>query len=139
MEVVVERHAMFLHGVVEGFFACMPEGRMADVMDQCERFYEVGVQIQCGSDSAGDLRDFQRVRESVTKVVGITARENLRLGFKTAKGARVNDAVAIALKIVSIGMWRLGKSAPARLLDVHGVISEHGASLAEIETSSARV
>jgi len=106
-------------------------------MDQRQGFHEVDVQIQRGGDSAGDLRDFQRVRQTVAEVVGVASRENLRFRLETAKCARVNDAVAIALEVVSIGMWRLRMSAPARLLDVHGVISEHGASLAEMKATQS--
>jgi len=60
-------------------------------------------------------------------VVGVAAGEDLRLIAEAAKGARVDDAVAIALKVVAEGMRRLGIAAPASILDAHREISQHGA------------
>jgi hypothetical protein len=55
-------------------------------------------------------------------VIGISSGEDLGLGFKTAKGARVNDAVAVALKIVAIAVRRLGMAPSSRMRN--GVGSE---------------
>jgi hypothetical protein len=53
----------------------------------------------------------------------------LRLGFEAAKGAGVNDPVAVALKVIAIGMLGLRNSASAGFFDPHGVIGQHNGSL----------
>jgi len=63
-------------------------------------------------DGARDLRHFNRVRQPVAEVIGITAGEDLRLRFQPPKGAGVNDTVAVALKIVAVGVRRLGWRRP---------------------------
>ena len=69
--------------------------------------------------------------EAVAEVVGVAAGEDLRLGFEAAEGAGVNDAVAVALEVVAVGMRRLGEAASAGVFDVHRVGGEHGESIAE--------
>src|SRR5580765_3288956 len=69
--------------------------------------------------------------EAVAEVVGVAAGEDLRFGFQAPECAGVNDAVAVALVLVSVGMRRLGKAASTGLFDVHRVGGEHGESLAE--------
>ena len=46
MEVVIEAEAVGAEAVVEGFFAGMAEGWMADVMDEGESFGERGVEAE---------------------------------------------------------------------------------------------
>ena len=67
--------------------------------------------------------------ETVAEVVGIAAGEDLRLGFEAAKGAGMNDAVAIALKVVAVRMRRLREAASAGVFDVHRVAGQHDGSL----------
>ena len=45
--------------------------------------------------------------QAIAEVVGEAAGENLGLGFEPAKGAGMNDAVAVALEIVAIRMLGL--------------------------------
>jgi hypothetical protein len=125
MQIVVERKAMLAHSGVERFFTGMAKWRMAEVVDQRQRFDQVAVQAELRGDGAGDLRDFNGVREAVAEVVGITASEDLSLGFETAKSAGMNDAVAIPLKVVAVGMRRLGMAASAGVFYVDGVVGEH--------------
>ena len=77
------------------------------------------------------MRYFERVRQPVAEVVGIATGEDLGLGFETAEGAGVNDAVAVTLEVVAVGMLRLGEAASAGVFDVHRVRCQHGWSLAE--------
>jgi hypothetical protein len=65
------------------------------------------------------------VGEPVAKVVGVAAGEDLRLGFEAAEGASMNDAIAIALKVVAVGMRGLRKAASAGAFDVHRVGGQH--------------
>jgi hypothetical protein len=71
------------------------------------------------------------MRQAVPEVIGISSGEDLGLGFKTAKGARVNDAVAVPLKIVAIGMLGFSEAASAGSFDVHRVGGEHAWSLSK--------
>jgi hypothetical protein len=55
VQIVIEVEAVSSHGMVERFFASVAEGRMADVVDQGQRFDEIDVEIQSSGDGAGDL------------------------------------------------------------------------------------
>jgi hypothetical protein len=72
------------------------------------------------------------VREPVAEVVRVAAGEDLRLIAEPAEGARVDHAVAVALEIVAEWMRRLGMAAPARILDAHRELSQHGASVTKL-------
>ncbi len=85
------------------------------------------------------LRDFERVGEAVAEVVRVAAGENLRLGFETAEGAGVDDAVAVALEVVAVGMRRLGEAASAGVFDVHRVGGEHVGRIALNGMSSTKI
>src|SRR5208282_4994867 len=106
------------------------ERRMSEIMHQSQRLRQIGVQPKLRGNGARNLRNLDGVREPVAKVVGVTARENLRLRFQAAKSAGMNDAVAVALKVVAIGMRRLGMAASAGIFDAHRIVGEHGQSLA---------
>jgi isopropylmalate/homocitrate/citramalate synthase len=68
------------------------------------------------------------VGEAVAEVVGIAAGENLRLIFETAKGAGVDDAVAVALEVVAVGMRWFREAASAGMFHLHRVAGQHGKS-----------
>ncbi len=112
---MVEAKVVGLEGVVEGFFAGMAEGRMADVVGQREGFGQLRVQAQGNSQSAGDLGHFQGVGKAAAEVVGgwIDAEAGEDLGFagEAAKGARMQDASGVAGKGRAIGMRRFGMGA----------------------------
>ena len=63
-------------------------------------------------------------------MIGEAAGKDLGLGLQPAESAGVNDAVAVALEIVAIGMLGLGNAASAGLLHPHGVVGQHRESLA---------
>src|SRR6202041_1800853 len=113
VQIVIETEAVGAHGGVEGLLAGVAEGGMADVMHQSERLSEVDVEAERPGDGAGDLRDFERVSGAVAEMVGITASEDLGFCFETAEGAGVDDAVPVALKLVAVGVRRLGETASA--------------------------
>ena len=91
----------------------MAEWRMADIVNERERFGEIGIEIESAGNGARDLRNFQSVREAVAKMIGIARGENLRLGFQSAEGARVDDAVTIAGVVIAIRMRKFGIFAAA--------------------------
>ena len=104
---------------------------MSDIVHQRQSLDQIDIQPKLRRNGARDLRDFHRVGQAVAKMVGITAGEDLGFGFQPAKRPRVDDSVAVALKIVAVGMGRLGKTASAGLFHPHRVVGEHGRSLAE--------
>ena len=115
VEVVVEVLAVLRACAVELLFAGVAERRMADIVDQRERFGEIGIQMQRAGNGAGDLRDFEGVGEAIAEMVGIARGEDLRFGFEAAESARMDDAVAVTRVIVAIGMLRLREAAAARV------------------------
>ncbi len=115
---------------VQGALAGMSEGRMADVMHQGEGFDEALVQMERGGDGARDLRDLDGVGEPGAEVIGEALGEDLRLVLQAAEGAGMNDAVAVALEVVTIRMRRLWIAASERGLNPHCVGGQHGGSVA---------
>ena len=136
VQIVVEVESVLAHGRVERLLAGVAEGRMADVVNESQRFGEINVEAEGSGNSARDLRDFKGMGQAVAEVVGISSSEDLGLGLEATKGPRVNDAVAVTLKIVAIGMLRLSEAASAGSFDVHRVGGEHGESLAEREPTT---
>src|SRR5882724_8595464 len=68
-------------------------------------------------------------------MVGIAAGEDLRFGFQPPEGTGVNDAVAIALEVIAVGMRRLGVAASPRVFHAHRVIGQHAVSVAVVKIS----
>jgi hypothetical protein len=64
------------------------------------------------------------VSQARPQMIAHPVEKNLRLVFQTAKGACVNDAVAISLKLSSPGRRRLRKQPSARLGAQLGVRGE---------------
>jgi hypothetical protein len=129
MQIVIEEKSMLAHDRIERLFPGMPEGRVPEVVHQGQRLDQVHVDVQGASERARNLRDLQRVGQAVAEMIGIAPREHLRLCFKSTECPGVNDAVAIALKIVAVGMLRLRIPPTARLFNTNRVISEHERSL----------
>src|SRR5450631_2466223 len=109
---------------------------MADIMHQGQSFDQINIQSQLCGDGARDLCDFNRMSEPVAKMIGVAAGEDLSLGLKAAKGAGVNDPVAVALKVVAVRMLGLTMTASAGVFHEHGVGGEHGESVTDEALSS---
>ncbi len=130
LQIVIEALAVRAQQFVQLALARVAEGRVADVVDEGQGFGEIGIQAQGAGDGARDLRDFERVREPVAKVVGIPCGKHLRLCFEAAEGARMNHAVAVPRVVVAVGMWRLGITPAARPGRVHRIRGKgHGTIL----------
>jgi hypothetical protein len=110
-------------GVVEGAFAGMAEGRVADVVNQGEGFDKVLVEAEGGGDGAGDLGDFHGVGEAGAEVVGEgggfaldicalsgggAVGEDLRLAGQAAESAGMDDAGAVTLERGAVGVGWFG-------------------------------
>ena len=101
-------------------FAGMAAGTVAAVVAERDRLDERHVEPQRPPDARRDLRDLERVREPRALVIG-GEDEDLRLAGQAAKGARVQDAITVALEA---GAHRIG-----RLVDgtVAGAVRQGGA------------
>ena len=111
VDVVVEAQSMTLQGAIESAFAGVAEGRMADVVDQRERFSEVFVERERAGDVTGDLHDFDRMCQARAEVIRGARGEDLRLAGEASKGASLHDALAVALERSSVRVRRRGKGA----------------------------
>jgi hypothetical protein len=136
VQVVVKEISVFAHGDVEGFFAGVAEGRMANIVHQGQSLDEIDVQTELSGDGSGNLCDLDSVSQTIAKVVGVTAGKDLGFRLQTAERSGVNDAISVTLKVVAVGMLRLGITASAGLLHPHGVVGEHGESLTEAALSN---
>ena len=116
VQIVVKAEAVGLQAAVERALAGVAEGRVADVMHQSEGFGEVFIEADRFGDLAGDLRDLNRMGEAAAKVVGGTTGEDLRLAGEAAEGARLDDAVAVAIEgraVVADGRGKGAHGEPA--------------------------
>lgn len=86
---------------------------MTDIVRQRQGFRQILAQAQDRGDGAGDLRDLDGVREPVAEVVGQTGSEDLRFILEPSERPGVNYAVAIAAKLVAIGMRKFRIAAAA--------------------------
>src|SRR5208283_5506934 len=125
LEVVVEELAVLPHQQIERAFARVAKRRMSDVVNQRKRLDEIDVQVERCGDGARDLRDLHGVRQARAEMVRVAAGEDLSLVLKAAKGARMDDAVAVALERIAIRMRRLWIAAPAGILHANRVAGEH--------------
>ena len=50
------KSTMILHALVQSILPCMTEGRMSQIMGQCDRLDQVLVKVQVACDRATDLR-----------------------------------------------------------------------------------
>src|SRR5260370_1817659 len=66
------------------------------------------------------------MRQAIAEMVGIAGGENLRLGFQTAKGAGMNDAVAVTRVNTAVGMGRLGITPATGVFRAHRPESRGG-------------
>src|SRR5579859_536512 len=96
VQVVIKAAAMGAHQLVEFSLPGMAEGRVADIVYQGQRLDEFRVDAQSRGHRAGNLRDFERVRQAIAKMVGETGTENLGFCFKPPERAGMDDAIAVA-------------------------------------------
>ncbi len=85
---------------------------MAEVVRERDGLGQVRVQPQRAGDVARDGGDFDRVREARAEMIAGAVEKNLRLVFEPAEGARMDDAVAVALIMRAPVGRRFGMSRP---------------------------
>ena len=86
---------------------------MAKIVRERESLGEFFVEPEGDSYGTGHLRDFDRVGQAIAKVIGQPGRENLCLTLHAPESARMDDAVAVALQIVTVrvGGFRIAATA----------------------------
>ena len=95
-------------------------------MGQRQGFREIFVERQRGGHRARDLCHLDGVRQAVPEMVAEAWREYLGLGFQPAEGARMHDAVAVALKGVAVRMRRFRVTPPQAAFHRKTEMAEHG-------------
>jgi hypothetical protein len=101
------------HQPVQHGFALVAEGRMAEVMRERDGFRQILVQFQRAGDVARHGGDFNGVGQPRAQMIAGAVEKNLRLVFQPAKGARMNDPVAVALVLRAPDRGRFGVFAAA--------------------------
>src|SRR4029077_4775598 len=118
---VIEAVSMRAQQFVELAFSGVSEGRMTNVVYQCQGLGEISVELQRSRYGTGDLRDFQGVCQAIPEMVGIARGEDLRFCLEAAEGARMNYAIAVAHIVVAVRMRRLGISPAPRFRNIHRI------------------
>jgi hypothetical protein len=95
VQIVIEAKTMLAQGFVEGAFAGVSKGRMANVMNQGKRFGKCIVKAKRRRDRPRDLRHLHGVGEAAAEVVGVAVCKDLGLAGKAPEGPRMNDARSI--------------------------------------------
>src|SRR5690348_10520381 len=88
---------MAAHQLVQRTFPFMTERWVAEVMRERDGFGEIFVESQGACDIAGDGCYFHRVRQPGAEMVACAIEKDLGLVFETAKGARMDYPVPVAL------------------------------------------
>jgi hypothetical protein len=88
---------------------------MAQVVSERQRLGEVFIQAQGARKRPGDLRNFERMRESRTVVVTFVIDEYLRFMGQPAERSRVDNPVAIAAERIAGRTHRFCKASATAL------------------------
>src|SRR3954469_15143241 len=86
---------------IERPLACMTEGRVSEVMSKRQRLRQILVEAKGARQRTGDLRDLERVGQPRAEMIALMEDENLGLVTEPAKGAGMDDPIAIAAEIVA--------------------------------------
>src|SRR3546814_11070176 len=89
---------MRLHRALERILPRMAKGWMADIVRETQRLGQILVEPERAGDAAADLRDLDAVGQANAVMIAVGRDEHLRLVAQAAKGERMDDAVAGALK-----------------------------------------
>jgi hypothetical protein len=113
--VVFEGTAENAHLPIQFPFGDVSKGRMAEIVRQSEGLDVFFVELKCNSRGAGDLRNLDGMSEAISEMIAKASGEDLSFPFQPAEGAGMDNAVAVALKVVSVRMRRLRKFASAQI------------------------
>ena len=76
----------------------MAKRRVSEIVRQRQGLRQIFVEAEGAGDRAGDLRDFEAVGQAGPVMVALVIDEDLCLVLEAPEGARMDDAVAVALK-----------------------------------------
>src|SRR5687768_16550056 len=96
----------------------MSERRVAEVVRQRERLGQVLIETERAGERAGDLGDFQRVRQASAVVVALMEHEYLRFMLEAAERGRMDDPVSVASECTPAGAGPLRKQPSVALAGV---------------------
>ena len=119
LRIVVEA-AMVLQAGIQRPLAGMAERRMAEIMGQRQRLGEVLVEPKLARQRAGDLRDFERMRQPGAVVVALVEHEDLGLVLQPAERGGMDHPVAIPAERAAGPARRLRKQPPPALVGIAG-------------------
>src|SRR6266436_10140875 len=85
VQIVIEPAAVRAHQLLKLAFPRVPERRVPDVMHQSQRLSEIGIEPERSRHGARNLGHFQRMCETIAKVIGIPRSEDLRFCFQAPK------------------------------------------------------
>src|SRR5450755_314775 len=87
----------------------MAERRMAEIVRQSKCLGVILVQADRDGNRPGDLRHLDGMSQTVSEMIAKACGEDLCFAFHPTKRSRMDDAVAVALKVAAVGMNGLGK------------------------------
>src|SRR6185437_5259333 len=125
VQVVIKAVTVLAHQMVEHALSGMAKRWMANIVDQGQRFHQLFIETKFGGNCAGNLRDFNGVREAIAEMIRILSGKYLRLVFQTAKGARVHHTVPVTLEGAAVWVRRFRISPATAVFCAHCVRSEH--------------
>ena len=108
---------------VQGPLSRMSKRGMSKVMRERECLGEIFIQPEGPRQRTRDLSNLQRMSEPGSEMVAFVKDEDLGLVLEPAEGGGMDDAVAIASKIVACRVGRLGVQASSALTGMRGVRS----------------
>jgi hypothetical protein len=121
---VVFEASVFAHAFVERILAGVSERGVSEVMSEAYGLGQGLIEIERPGDGTTDLRDLERMRDAGSIQVAFMIDEYLCLVDEPPKRIRVDDAIAIALKLGAKARRGLGKSPAATLFIDRGVSRE---------------
>ena len=77
---------MLFHPFIECGLARMSEGRMSQVMRECDALGEIFIESESPRDVPRDLCDFHRVRQAASVVIPFSTNEDLCFSLEPPKG-----------------------------------------------------
>jgi len=112
------------HQLVEGSLTGVPKGSVAHIVGHGHGLGQLGVDEQSARQRAGDLGHLKGMGEPSAVVIALVDDKDLGLVLQTAEGRGMENAVTVALKRRTVGVFGLRIGAPARVAGYLGVGGE---------------
>jgi hypothetical protein len=101
------------HDFIKDILARVPEGRMAKIMRQGQRFGQIIVEAKRSCKRPRNLANLDGMGQPGSEVIALMRHEDLSLMGKPAEGRGMDDAIAVPLEIRPRRGRRLCKKTPA--------------------------